>query len=326
MKITAYKLSSYKIALEKPFITALRTVRYAYIIRLSIYSGNKTYFGETTPTKAITLEDKISIYKDINILMKKVMRYKTLSKQLDILHNTLKNSTSATSAIDMALIQSKYISTKIKTAVTISLNEPYQMLEDAHEYYEKAYDILKIKVGKDDGKDGERISLIAENLPDCTILVDANQAWSKEQSLKIIENLDYKNIKLIEQPVKKEFYKDLLYISKVSKIPILADESAFNLDEVKSLIKDNPHMLINIKLMKCGGVSKAIEILEFCRSQNVKCMFGSMIEGEVSISEAIKLCANYADVIEYIDLDSPLLYSKNYKLQIIKIDKNIISL
>lgn len=281
--------------------------------------------GETTPTKAITNEDKNSIYKDIDFLMKKIIRYKTLSKQLDVLHKSLKNSSSAKSAIDMALMQIQCKDIKIKTAITVSLNEPKLMLEDACEYYSKSYDILKIKVGKDDKKDFERISHIAKALPKATILVDANQAWNKQSALEIIENLDFKNIKLIEQPVKKDKYKDLVYISKKSHIPILADESAFNLDEVKALVNDNPNILINIKLMKCGGVSKAIEILDYCRSKNIKCMFGSMVEGEVSIVEAMKLCSIYKDVVEYIDLDSPLLYSKNYKLKMIKIDQNIIS-
>ncbi len=62
--------------------------------------------------------------------------------------------------------------------------------------------------------------------------------------------------------------------------------------------------------MKCGGVTKAVEILEYAREQNVKCMLGSMLEGPYSINSALHLAMAYSDVIEYIDLDSPLLYKE----------------
>lgn len=62
--------------------------------------------------------------------------------------------------------------------------------------------------------------------------------------------------------------------------------------------------------MKCGGVSKAIEILEYARAQKVPCMLGSMLEGPYSINMALHLAFAYRDVIKYIDLDSPLLYKE----------------
>jgi L-alanine-DL-glutamate epimerase-like enolase superfamily enzyme len=68
--------------------------------------------------------------------------------------------------------------------------------------------------------------------------------------------------------------------------------------------------MINIKLMKCGGVTKAIEILEYAREKNITCMLGSMLEGPYSINIVLYLAFAYSDVIKYIDLDSPLLYKE----------------
>jgi len=68
--------------------------------------------------------------------------------------------------------------------------------------------------------------------------------------------------------------------------------------------------MINIKLMKCGGVTKAVEILEYARENDVTCMLGSMLEGPYSINAALYLAFNYSDVIKYVDLDSPLLYKE----------------
>ena len=66
--------------------------------------------------------------------------------------------------------------------------------------------------------------------------------------------------------------------------------------------------MINIKLMKCGGISKAIKIIELCEANSIKCMMGSMLEGPTSIAAAAHLATAYPETITLLDLDSPLLY------------------
>jgi L-alanine-DL-glutamate epimerase-like enolase superfamily enzyme len=118
------------------------------------------------------------------------------------------------------------------------------------------------------------------------------------------------HIKLIEQPVPAPDLDNLKKITELSQIPILADEAVFTLEDAKKVIQEKCADMINIKFMKCGGVSKAIEILEFARANRVKCMLGSMLEGPYSINMAMHLAFAYRDVIEYVDLDSPLLYKE----------------
>jgi L-alanine-DL-glutamate epimerase-like enolase superfamily enzyme len=117
-------------------------------------------------------------------------------------------------------------------------------------------------------------------------------------------------LELIEQPVKADELHELRCITNYSHVPILADESVFTLEDAKAIVEYACADMINIKLMKCGGVTKAIEILEFARKNSVKCMLGSMLEGPISINAALDLAMEYSDVIAYIDLDSPLLYKE----------------
>ena len=117
-------------------------------------------------------------------------------------------------------------------------------------------------------------------------------------------------LELIKQPVKADQLHELRYLTNYSDVPILADESVFTLEDVKAIVEYGCADMINIKLMKCGGTTKAIEILEFARKNNVKCMFGSMLEGPISINATLNLAMEYSDVISYIDLDSPLLYKE----------------
>jgi L-alanine-DL-glutamate epimerase-like enolase superfamily enzyme len=90
----------------------------------------------------------------------------------------------------------------------------------------------------------------------------------------------------------------------------MADEAVFTLEDAKQIIKSKSADMINIKLMKCGGLSKAVEILDYAREKGIKCMLGSMLEGPISINAALHLALAYGDVIKYIDLDSPLLYKE----------------
>ena len=132
-----------------------------------------------------------------------------------------------------------------------------------------------------------------------------------EDSLKYIDAIDENQIELIEQPVRAKDLDGLKTITQKSDIPILADESVFTLEDAKKIIESNSADMINIKLMKCGGVTKAIEILEYARENEIECMLGSMLEGPYSINVALHLAMAYEDIIKYVDLDSPLLYKNS---------------
>lgn len=97
-------------------------------------------------------------------------------------------------------------------------------------------------------------------------------------------------------------------------LPIMADEAVFTLEDARKVIEGGFADMINIKLMKCGGITKAIEILEFAKEKKVACMLGSMLEGPYSINAALYLAFAYRDVVQYVDLDSPLLYETLPKL------------
>jgi L-alanine-DL-glutamate epimerase-like enolase superfamily enzyme len=118
------------------------------------------------------------------------------------------------------------------------------------------------------------------------------------------------NIALIEQPVIAKDIESLKLITEYSTIAILADEAVFSFDDAQNIIETKSANMINIKLMKCGGIYTAMRIAELCRKNGFKCMIGSMLEDPISIASAIHFTIANMDVIEYIDLDSPLLYKE----------------
>lgn len=324
MQITKIETQVNRIELKTPFKTALRTATHVEFVRVHVEDENGFVgIGEAPATKAITGEDIEIILNSIESVREQFLNL-TCKESLELLHSTCNIGSSAKAALDMAFISlhvkqenrslAEYFCiedfTPIKTDVTISLNSADIMLEDAKKAYAADMSILKVKVGSDVLHAVDVINKIVKELPHAEILVDANQAWDLKDSLLFIKNMQGVKIELIEQPIIASDLESLKKITEASHIPILADEAVFTLEDVKKVMESKSADMINIKLMKCGGVTKAIEILEYAREKKVTCMLGSMLEGPYSINIALYLAFAYRDVIRYIDLDSPLLYKE----------------
>ena len=342
MKIKDIKTEVIKIPLKTPFITALRRVEDVEFVRVSLICDNGSVgIGEAPATKAVTGEGIEEILESIKSV-KSTLISNMASDALELLHENRGTDhpictmgSSARAALDMALISLiiksqniqmyRYLGAEeiisLQTDVTISLNEPKKMLEDAKAACENGMCILKVKLGEDiehaievTKSISKELQHVPERRDKCPwgvkIIIDANQAWSVESTKRYIDELRDVDIELIEQPIIAKDLQGLKTITEYSHIPILADEAVFTLEDAQKVVEGKYADMINIKLMKCGGVTKAVEILEYCRAHDVKCMLGSMLEGPYSINIALHLAMAYGDVIKYVDLDSPLLYKE----------------
>jgi len=333
MIITKITLSHHKIPLKHPFVTALRRVETVEFLRVHIYTDSgEIGIGEAPPTKAITGETIESIKQAIEQEITPKLLSLTIQEAIELIYTCKEKYTSALAAIDIALYdllpsRKKQKTSSLKTAITISLDTPEIMAIRSQEAIKAGLDILKVKVGAKDSQDIARIKAVCEVIDnDATILLDANQAWNRDEALDIIKEIQELNITLIEQPLIANDLEGMAMLTCKSEIPILADESAFNLDEVIKVLKMKAANMINIKLMKCGGISKAREIIEYCESKNIICMMGSMLEGPNSIKAAAVLAMAYPQTVKYIDLDSPLLYKDIIQGKPLHFKKNELSL
>ena len=185
------------------------------------------------------------------------------------------------------------------------------MVADALDAVARGYNILKIKVGKDGAGDVERIAAIREAVgPDVQLRVDANQGWTPKQSVAIISAMEDRNlnIELVEQPVKAHDITGMQFVTSRVYTPILADESVFSPADAIDIIQRGAADLINIKLMKTGGIHQALKICDVAELYGVECMIGCMLESKLSVSAAAHLCCGRS-VITKADLDGPSLCS-----------------
>src|SRR5690606_4279945 len=101
------------------------------------------------------------------------------------------------------------------------------------------------------------------------------------------------------------------FVTERVHTPVMADESVFGPREVIELIQERAADIINIKLMKTGGISNAVRIADIASLYGVECMIGCMIETSISVAAAVHLAAAKADVITKVDLDGPSLCTFN---------------
>ena len=199
----------------------------------------------------------------------------------------------------------------IETDITISVNEPAQMAEDAAEAERRGFRILKVKVGTDSSKDIARISAVREAVGSkMKIRVDANQAWTPREAVRIIAGMEDAglDIELVEQPVKADDTAGMKYVTAHSSTVILADESVFSPRDAIRIFEEGAADMVNIKLMKTGGLYEAQKICDIAEIYGKKCMAGCMLESKLAVSAAAHLAAGRS-VITAVDLDGPSLCS-----------------
>lgn len=326
MIIKDIKIDEVKIPLVTPFKTALRTVDCVNDIIIKIVTDTEQVgFGEAPPTAVITGDTKGSIVtaiKDFILPAVQGMDIEDLDGIMGKLQKCMWKNTSAKAAVDMAIydLYAKNLGKplykvlgghkkEIETDLTISVNPIDIMVEDSRTAVEQGFGILKIKVGKEGTKDIERIQAIRNAVgPSIKIRVDANQGWTAKEAVCIITAMEDRglDIELIEQPVSAYNFAGMQYVTGNVSTPILADESVFSAEDAIKLITGRAADLINIKLMKTGGIYEALKICAIAETYGVECMIGCMLESKISVSAAAHLAAAKS-IITKADLDGPSL-------------------
>ncbi|MDD6438515.1 MAG: enolase C-terminal domain-like protein, partial [Prevotella sp.] len=168
---------------------------------------------------------------------------------------------------------------------------------------DKKFNILKVKLGRDNDK--EMIETIREEtyLP---IAVDVNQGWKdRSKALDMIYWLQQHGIVMVEQPMPREQRDDIAWLTERSPLPIFADEAVQRLSDIKDV--QGAYSGINIKLMKCTGMREAWKMLNYARAVGMKVMVGCMTETSCAVSAAAQL----SPAVDFADLDGNLLISND---------------
>ncbi|PRY16477.1 L-alanine-DL-glutamate epimerase-like enolase superfamily enzyme [Pontibacter ummariensis] len=162
--------------------------------------------------------------------------------------------------------------------------------------------IYKIKLGT---PDDVRIVQELRRHTDAVFRVDANCAWGVEQTIENARQLKPLGVEFIEQPMRATDMDGMKQVYERAVLPLIADESCITEGDVA---KCHGHFHgVNIKLVKCGGLTPARRMIAEAKKLGMKVMVGCMTESTVGISAIAQLLP----LLDYVDMDGALLLSKD---------------
>ncbi|MBL1229567.1 dipeptide epimerase [Enterococcus sp. BWB1-3] len=321
MKITEIKVTKKAVELKEPVTISLGTVTESIsaVIEIETDEGIIGY-GEGSPGILITGETLDGTTECIKMFSQQLIGTDPtdIEKVHSIMNKIAAHAPSAKAAIDLAcydLLGKKTsmpvyklvggYDSAVETDMTVGINSPEIMSKNAKRAVSQGFSVLKVKVGTGMTSDIERIKAIREAVGNqIKLRLDANQAWGAKEALQMIEKLSEYNIELIEQPVKYHDIEGLAYVRTHSPVPIMSDESCFNAVEALRLIEKRAVDIVNIKLMKCGGIYEALKIVNICEAAGIECMIGCMIEeSNIGVTAAAHLAAGKKNITR-ADLDA----------------------
>ena len=241
------------------------------------------------------------------------LKNKTPEEFWDYLYPYLKNNMFALCALDVAYndLYARKKGMKLyefwgynilnnpRTNYTIGIDSIEKMVSKLKE---KPWPIYKIKLGTN-----EDIKIISElrKHTNAIFRVDANCGWSVDETINNSRKLKKLGVEFIEQPLDANNWEGQRELFSKSSLPIIADESCqIETDVFKC---HNYFHGVNVKLVKCGGLTSAKRMLLSAKELKMKTMVGCMTESSIGISAI----AHLLPLLDYVDMDGALLLSKD---------------
>jgi L-alanine-DL-glutamate epimerase-like enolase superfamily enzyme len=185
------------------------------------------------------------------------------------------------------------------TAYTISLASPAAMAAATAKAAHRP--LLKIKLGGDG--DRERIAAVRQAAPKSELIVDANEAWTKDNLERNLAACASAGVTLVEQPLPAG--EDELLARIHRPLAVCADESVHDRKSLEGLRER--YDAVNIKLDKTGGLTEALAMADTAEALGFQIMVGCMVATSLSMAPAMLLTTQ----ARYVDLDGPLLLARD---------------
>ncbi len=323
MKITRLECWPVEMPLTEPYTIAYETIDRCVNVILKINTDSGLVgWGCAAPDLPVTGETPKGVLNDFKNTIEPWLkgmnpfRYALIDREMQ---QFLPKSPSARTMADMAIydLMAKQAQVplyqflggyreRIPTSITIGILPVEETLAKARDFIKKGFFILKVKGGKDVEEDIEKMIKLRETLGHAIELrFDANQGYTVEQSVRFIKETMDVGIELFEQPTNSSASELLGEVTSKVPVPVMADESLLSLKDVFHLTSNNWTDMINIKLMKTGGITEAMHINSVAKAAGVEAMVGCMDESALSISAGLHFALSRPN-IHYADLDGHL--------------------
>lgn len=311
------KLWHYDLPLKHPFTISRETITEQPTLIVELCCDGESGFGEATTNSyyGVTIDSMASGLEACRDVIEAFDWSNGRPEQLwEQLAPRLRDNPFALCAVDQAAydlwgkLQGKPVyelwgldaSSIPESNYTIGIDSIDTMVEKLQEFGD--WPIYKIKLGTD--RDRSVIERLRKET-DARFRVDANCGWDPEEVLGHAEFMKSYGVEFIEQPLPADAWEPMKQIFRASPLPVIADESCREEPDVPCC--DGFFHGVNIKLVKCGGLTPARRMIEAARLRQMKVMVGCMTESSVGISAIAQLLP----MLDHVDMDGAVLLARD---------------
>lgn len=330
MRITKVDVYTISLPLNEPFIISYISYESmpAIIIKVHTDSGIVGY-GESVPDEHVTGESIMSVHAALkHQLVPAVLGEdpRNIQHIHAVMDRSLALNGAAKAAIDIACydILGKSSGLPIYSLLggrkkdqpmipkVLSILEPDVLATQATEAMNEGYQEIKMKLGTDPRKDIERVRAVREAVgPDVPIKVDANQGWETVPTARnVMKALEPFNLAWVEQPLRRGDHSFFSQLKDRTSIPLMADESLINEQDLRTFLRDGSVDYVNIKLMKSGGIFQAHKLATQAELFGMSCQIGSMVESSIGSAAGFHVALSKNNIIA-TEISGPTRFSKD---------------
>lgn len=332
LPIAAIDVIPVRLPLREPFVIAYAT--YAdvptVLVRIRTAAGHEGW-GEATPDPNVTGETWSSATAMLrDDLAPGLLGHDAFDRDgaLRLLQRRVAVAPAAKAALDVALhdlvaralgiplwaLLGGRSKSELRISRVVSLGEPDAMAEAAARHVAAGFDTVKVKVGEAAAptKDVARVAAVRAAVgPEIGIKVDVNQGWGTAAvAIDAIRAMLPSRPRSIEQPVAAWDLDGLAEVRRLTGATIMADEACHGPREMQRIVALRAADLVNIKLMKTGGLIEALRLNAIAESAGIAAQVGTMVESSVASAAGLHLATALANV-QTVEMGGPLMLAED---------------
>ena len=323
MKIKSIEYFRLDMPLAVPYTIAYETVSKTTNIILKIETDKGiTGWGCAAPDIEVTGETAEDVIKNIETFVVPLLKNQSpfqIAKVVHVLKQQAKGASSTLAMVDIALHDLLARKAKlplyqvlggyknsIPTSITIGILPLEETLKQAKDFLQQGFSIIKLKGGLDLNEDIEKVLKFREKLGNnFNLRFDANQGYTANQAIEFIDKTKSAVIEILEQPSCQTKEHVMGEVTQNVSVPVMADESIKTLNDAFRLASNNLIDMVNIKIMKVGGILESQHINSVAKAAGMEVMIGCIDECALGISAGLHFALSRPN-IEYADLDGHL--------------------
>ena len=319
-----------KLHLKEPFRVAYEVEEDAWniLVRVTTADG-EVGWGNSCPDPEVTGETPQSVLKTLRKLIPRIDGEDShrVNRVNYIMEEVVGGNLTAKAAVNLALYDilgkaaglpvTKLLGgfkDRIQTSISIGILPLEETVAKSKAFVEQGFKVLKLKCGLDPEDDVRRAIAVREAVGrDILLRLDANQGYDVATTLRVVdalENIHGVDIELVEQPTPAGELAQLKEVTGASSVPIMADESVQSIMDTFVVTAGQMADLINIKLMKTGGITGALRVNAVAQAGGIPVMVGCMSESVVSVAAGLHFACSQRN-IQYADLDSHFDFARD---------------